>query len=169
MMILNRYLTSGIIALVIIGLFFVVGCVQQSAPQTQTISVRYHYTNEGSYYDALIDGSVILFKHTDTDTEEKCAQWILQSPCWTEEDLVIEKSQLTAQERDDFINLIEETGILQSESYYGPAQGERCYAYTLKISEKEITYCSRPGGPAQPEAFAKVSGKIQEIVAQKFS
>ncbi len=169
MMTKNKYLTYGIFALIIIGIIFVVGRVQQSSNQT-SLSISYHYTTEGSSYNAKIENSKIVFTHTDYEKiKDKCAQWIQQSPCWTQEDLITEEAQLTSQEITDLKNLIEETKIMQLENYYGPSQGERCYPYILKIDEKEINYCSRPDGPSQPEAFTKVTGKIQEIVTQKFS
>jgi hypothetical protein len=172
MMIKNIYLTYAIFVLLIISVFCV-DCVQQSAQQLPNqvpkLSIRYHYSTEGSFYDVQIVGSKITFIHTDYEKlKEKCAQWIRQFPCWTSEDLITEEAQLTNREITDLKNLIEETKIMQLENYYGPLQRERCYPYTLKIDEKEIIYCSRPDGPPQPEAFAKVTAKIQEIVTQKF-
>ncbi|MBI2672027.1 hypothetical protein HYX16_03785 [Candidatus Woesearchaeota archaeon] len=169
MMTKNKYLNYGIFALVIIGLIFIAGCTQQSSNQTPKLSMSYHYTTEGSYYNVKIEGSEITFTHIDYEKiNEKCAQWIQQSPCWTQQDLITEKAQLSNQETTDLKRLIEESKIIQLENYYGPLQGERCYPYILKIGEKEINYCSRPNGPSQPEAFIKVSEKIQEIVTQKF-
>lgn len=165
----NKYLTYGIFLLVIMSTIFVVGCVQQSSNQSP-LSISYHYTTEGNSYNAQIDDLKITFTHTDYEKiKDRCAQWIKQSPCWTEEDLITEEAHLTSQEITDLKNLIEETKIMQLEDYYGPSQGERCYPYILKIDEKEINYCSRPEGPSQPEAFSKVTEKIQEIVTQKFS
>ena len=164
----NKYLNYGIFALVIIGI--VVGCTQQFSNQTPKLSLNYHYTTEGSSYNAQIEGSKMVFTHTDSEKiKEKCAQWIQQSPCWTQQDLITEEAQLTNQELIDLKDLIEETRIMQLENYYGPEQGERCYSYTLNIYEKETVYCSRPDGPSQPEAFTKVTARIQEIVTQKFS
>jgi len=166
----DKYLTYGIFALLIIGIIFIASCVQQTSKPNKELSVSYHYTTEGSSYDAQIKGSKIIFTHTNYEKiKEKCAQWIQQSPCWTQQDLITEEAQLSNQEITDLNNLIEETKIMQLENYYGPEKGARCYSYTLKIDDKEIMYCSRPDGPSQPEAFTKVSEKIQEIVTQKFA
>lgn len=166
----NKYLNYGIFALILIGVIFVVIYVQQLSNQSPKLFVSYYYTTEGSYYDVKIEGSKITFTHTDYEKiKDRCAQWIQQSPCWTQQDLITEEAQLTSQEITDLKNLIEETKIMQLENYYGPEQGARCYSYTLKIDEKQITYCSRPDGPSEPEAFTKVTEKIQEIVTQKFS
>jgi hypothetical protein len=169
-MIKNKFLTYGIFALILIGIIFVIGCVQQLLNQTPELSLSYHYTAEVSYFDVKIDGSDIAYTHIDSEKiKDRCAQWLQQSPCWTQQDLIIEEVQLTNQEITDLKNIIEETKIMQLENYYGPEQGARCYPYTLKIDGKEIVYCSRPDGPSRPEAFSKVAGKIQEIVTQKFS
>lgn len=163
----HKCLTYGIFVLIIVGIIFVVS--QKELDQSQELSLSYHYTTEGAYYDVKIEGLRITLTHTDYEKiKEKCAQWVQQSPCWTEEDLIAEEAQLTNQEIIDLQNLISETKIIQLENYYGPEQGERCYPYTLRIDEKEITYCSSPDGPARPKAFSEVSQKIQEIVIQKF-
>jgi len=165
----NKYLIYGI-ALIFIGIIFVVGYIQRSSGQSRELSVSYHYTTERIYYDAQIEGSKIIFTHADYEKiRERCAQWPQQSPCWTQQDLITEESQLTRQEIIDLKNFIEEIKIMQLENYYGPKQEARCYPYTIKINEKEIVYCSGPGAPSKPEAFIKVVDKIQEIVAQKFS
>jgi hypothetical protein len=169
-MIIKNYLTYGIFALIITDIIFLIGCVQQSANQTSDLSVSYHYTTEGGYYDVKIEGSKITYTHTDYEKiKEKCAQWMQQSPCWTPQDLITENAQLTNSEINSLKNLIEETKIMQLESYYGPEQGARCYSYILKIDEKEINYCSRPDGPEEPEPFRLVSKQVQDIVTQKFS
>ncbi len=166
----NKYINYGIFVLIIVGIIFVVGCVKQSSNQSVELFVSYYYTAEGTFYDAEIKGSKITFTHVDYEKiKEKCAEWIQQSPCWTQQDLLTEEAQLTKQEIIDLRKLIEETKIMQLESYYGPEQGERCYSYTLKINEKKITYCSRPHGLEQPEPFRLVSKQVQDIVTQKFS
>lgn len=166
----DRYLTYGIFALVIVVIIFVAGCVQQTSKQDKELSVSYHYTSEGSYYDVKIESSKITYTHTDYEKiKERCAQWFAQYPCWTQQDLITDEAQLTKQEITDLRNLIEETKIMQLENYYGPEQGARCYPHILKIQEKEINYCSGLNGPNEPEAFQLVSKQVQDIVTQKFS
>ena len=165
----NKYIYYGIFALLIIGIIFVVECVQQSSNQTP-LSISYYYTTEGSSYNAQIENSKIVFTHADYEKiKDRCAQWIQQSPCWTQDDLITEEAQLTSQEIADLKNLIEETKIMQLETYYGHEQSARCYPHVLKIQEKEINYCSGLNGPNEPEAFTIITGKIQGIVTQKFS
>jgi len=160
----------ALMAVLVIGVPLISGCVKGPEEKPKELSVSYYYTSEGSYYDVKIEGSKITYTHTDYEKiKERCAQWIQQSPCWTQQDLITEEAQLTNQEITDLNNLIEETKIMQLEIYYGPEQGARCYSYILKINEKKIVYCSMPNGPSQPEAFTKVTAKIQEIVMQKFS
>jgi len=165
----------GILALMVVLVIavFISSCVQQTPNQNKELSIIYHYTSEDSYYDVKIEGSKVTYTHTDYEKiKERCAQWIQQLPCWTQQDLITKEGQLTNQEITDLKNIIEKTKIMQLENYYGPEQGGiRCYPYNLKIDGKMITYCSCPDTPcpSQPEAFTKVTAKIQEIVTQKFS
>lgn len=167
---MKKSASYGIFTLIIANTIFITGCIQKYLNQSQKISISYHYTTEGSYYDVRIENSKITFTHTDyAKIKEKCAQWVKQYPCWRQEDLVTEEAQLTNQEITDLKNLIEKTKIMQLENHYGPKKGERCYSHILKIGKKKIIYCSRPGGFSPPEAFIKVSRKIKEIVTKKFS
>jgi hypothetical protein len=160
----------GIIAIIIISLISIGVTAQKSTNQSKKLLVKYHYTTEVSYYDVQIDGTKIIYTKTDDEKiKERCAQWIKQSPCWTQQDLITKEAELTSKEIADFKKFIETSKVKQLKNYYGPAQGERCYSYTLKIDKKEIVYCSRPNGPSEPEAFTKVVEKIKEIVEQKFS
>ncbi len=156
--------------LIIAGVIFAAGYMKQKTNKDQELSVRYHYTTEGSSYDVRIRGTVMTYAHVDQEKiRERCAQWIQQAPCWTHEDIITEEARLTNQEMTDLKNLIGEAKILQLENYYGPELEVRCYPYVLQVNDKEITYCSRPDGPPKPEAFTRVTEKIQELVAQKFS
>jgi len=134
----------GILSLMVVLVIavFISNCVQQTSNQNKELSIIYHYTSEDSYYDVKIEGSKVTYTHTDYEKiKERCAQWIQQLPCWIQQDLITEEG------------------------------GIRCYPYNLKIDGKMITYCSCPDTPcpSQPEAFTKITAKIQEIVTQKFS
>lgn len=147
----------------------VVGCAQQEDIPSLKLALGYHYTTEGSYLDVRLEGSEIAFVHLDYDkVKEKCAQWIRQEPCWTEDDLVREEAELTRTEIDELHALVEETGVMRLDDYYGPGEGERCYAQTLTAGYREIVYCSAPNGPAAPEAFTRVSEKLGEMAVLKF-
>lgn len=142
--------------------------------QEGDFSVIYHYTTEGTYFNAELIGSTIIYTYADSEViKEKCAQWTLQTPCWTEQDLKTIRAQLSSNEINDLRSLVEETKIMELDKYYGPEGGARCYSYTLKINfggaEKEIVYCSRPDGISPLDAFVRVSGKIEEMVAERFS
>src|SRR3989344_5177456 len=157
----NKLLLSCIFILATIGIIFISGCVQ---PQAE-LSLSYRYITEGSYFDANITNSKIVYTHTDyEEIRDKCAQWIQQVPCWTKDDLKTEEAVLTNAELSILKNLIEESKVMELDEYYGPEQGARCYPYTLEIklkdAEKQITYCSGFDGPEQPEAFEKVTQAI---------
>jgi len=148
--------------LVILLALLLVGCVQSP------LSINYHYSTEGIFYDVKIENSNIAYTHLDFEKiREKCSEWIQQAPCWDVNDLITEEAQLTPEEIRVLQGLSSEAKEL--ESYYGPVEGQRCYPYVLQIAAQKITYCSRPDGPAQPEAFAQLTRNIEEIVARTFS
>jgi len=146
---------------ILLVLIALVGCAQSS------LSVNYNYSTEGSFYDVKIENSNIAYTHLDFEKiRDKCSGWIQQAPCWDVNDLITEEAQLTSEE----IRVLQGLSVeaKQLESYYGPAKGQRCYPYVLQVDTKEITYCSRPDGPAQPEAFAQLTLNIEEIVTRTF-
>jgi hypothetical protein len=166
----NRYLIYGAGTLMLIAILLVIGNLRKPSNQASKLSVSYYSTTEGGSYHAQIEDSEIKFIHTDYESiKDKCSAWIKQAPCWTEQDLISEEAHLTALELNDLKTLIEETKILQLDSYYGPTQGERCYPYLLEVNGKEINYCSSPDSPAEPEPFHLVSKKVQDLVTQHFS
>ena len=153
--------------LIICLLLPVLVCV--SACAKKSLSLEYQYSSEGSSEDIKIEGSKITYVHTDYEKiKERCAQWIQQAPCWTEEDLITEESQLTEEEISNLSNLVEETRIMQLDSYYGPSVEARCYSHILKIQKKEINYCNGFDSPERPVAFGTIEDQLQKIVAQKF-
>jgi hypothetical protein len=140
-------------------------------PQSE-FSVSYYFTAETTYEKIEINETKLVYTYFK-DVNGKCAHWLQQSPCWTQNDLKTEEIELSKNELNELKNLIRETGIMGLNNYYGPEEELRCYPYKLTIffegTNKEIIYCSRPDGPEEPEAFRKVSEKITEIVDRKFS
>lgn len=170
----QKQLIYGILAVITSLVMMISGCAgNKTNSQPFQLSVNYHYTTEGSYFDSDITNSKLVYTHVDYEKiKEKCAKWMTQSPCWTQDDLITEEAMLTNTEVEDLRKLIGETKILELNDYYGPERSLRCYPYTLTIQldnvEKEITYCNRPDGPAEPEASKLVSQRITELVNQKF-
>jgi hypothetical protein len=182
----NQYVICGII-ITLLAAIILSGCgkekemtaITDSTPPEATtesapLYATYHYGSETAFVEIKINNSKLIYTHLDDEKiKDKCAQWVEQSPCWTETDIVIEEAELANKEIGDLRNLILQTKVMELESYYGPEGPPRCYPYMLTIDidsvKKEVVYCSRPDTPPAPEAFTAVTQKITEIVDEKFS
>ena len=144
----------------IMFILFLISCT------TPNVSISYHYSTETSFFGVDINGSTMIYTHLDEDKiREKCSTWIQQAPCWDAGDLVSEAARLTPAEVADLDSLVMNTKNM--ESYSGP-DDLRCYPHILVIDGREMTYCSRPDGPSEPEAFALITEKIELLVSEKF-
>ena len=166
---------AAIVALVVIaGISLLLGHIQRGGSRPH-LYVKYHYTAEATYQDIEISRSELIYTYFPKEiAKEKCANWIKQSPCWTEEDLRTSQVSLSEDEIDDLVSLIRKTGFMDLESTYGGAdESQRYYAHgiTVKIGEKEkaVVYQSCPDASPMPDAFEKLMDKLFELVSKRFN
>lgn len=156
----------------LVGLLCLAGCASPTtATVTPSLSIVYHVTAETSYKDIEVNQGQLRYTFFE-DTENRCANWVAQSPCWTDNDLQTKAAALSAEEVNTIVTLIRQTDFMQlGDTYGGAPAGARYYAYTLKVQladdAKEVMYQSFPGSEAKPEAFEKLEARLRELVQEK--
>lgn len=156
------------------GLFCLAGCarLRASTPTvTPSLSIVYHITAEATYKNIEVNQGRLIYTFFE-DTENRCANWVAQSPCWTDNDLQTKATALSAEEVNTLVTLIRQTDFMKlGDTYGGAFEGIRYYAYSLKIQlsdeAKEVIYQSFPGSEAKPEAFNKLEARLHELVLEK--
>jgi hypothetical protein len=149
-----------------------VGCASpNTTPVTSPLSIVYHLAAEATYKNIEVNQSQLTYTFFE-DTQNKCANWVAQSPCWTDNDLQTKQIALSTAEVTTLVNLIRQTDFMKlGDTYGGAAEGIRYYAYTLKVQladeQKEVIYQSFPGSEAKPEAFEKLEARLRELVQEK--
>lgn len=157
-------------------LILLVGCepqdsphkaASQTSPEEQHLYLRYFTSGESFYNEIRLEQDTLY--HTQfEDTENRCAQWVKSTPCWTEEDLKTTSMVLSGEDIDNLYAVIDESGILDiQETHLGGAQkGQRHYAQHLEIhvaeTEKHFIYQSFPGSLPKPEAFQRMETMLLE-------
>ncbi|MCS6909698.1 MAG: hypothetical protein NZM11_03905 [Anaerolineales bacterium] len=162
------------IVILLIGVLLLPGCLQQrvSPESPQPFSLSYLFTAETTYEKIEINRSRLIYTFFE-DVDNKCTQWIGQSPCWTEADLKTKETGLSETEISDLIALLNQTGFWKLEATYGDASaGQRYYPYRLLVvlgeNKKEVSYQSYPGASPMPEALKVIVDKLYELVRTKF-
>ncbi len=162
----------GILALTIIGIVLISGCVEEKPKEEFFAS--YNYGAECAYEKIEVNQSKLIYTYFE-DVNDKCAICTHQVPCWKEEDLKTKEVTLSEEEIDDLIDVINQTNYMDIENSYGYVDGARCYSESLfvKIKEKEkkVIYftCASGGIYSMPDVFKKVKDKLFEIVDKKFN
>ena len=157
----------------LVGLLALEGCAAPTPPTaTPPLAIVYHFTAETTYENIEINQNKLTYTFF-ADTENKCAHWVAQNPCWTENDLQTKETNLTESEINALASLIRQTDFMKLGNTYGGApEGERYYAYTLKVKlgdeAKEVVYQSFPGAGSKPEAFEKLEHHLHELIQAKF-
>lgn len=133
--------------------------------------MTYLFTAETAYERVEINQARLVYT-TFEDVDDRCAQWIEQSPCWSEGDLKTREAPLSEGELRDLADFIRQAGFLSLEDSYGGAQpGQRYYPYRLSVvmgaTSKEVTYQSYPGASPMPDAFQAVMDRLYELVDAK--
>ncbi|QTR50109.1 hypothetical protein [Candidatus Thiothrix anitrata] len=140
------------------------GCEQQTSPNLQ---LRYFTSGESFYTEIKLEQG-ILYHTRFEDTDNRCAQWIKSTPCWTEDDLKTVSMALDPADIGNLSAVIKDSGILgiQETSLGGAKQGQRHYAQRLEIQmdgeQKHLIYRSFPGSAAKPEAFQRIETALLE-------
>jgi hypothetical protein len=147
-----------------LGAVLLIGCEDESSKTP--LKARYHYSAECAYCDIRVDGSTI--KHTYFEPDDRCKTWVVQSPCWTQQDLNTATGVLSNRERRELASLIGQTGFMNLKDTYGEEHEQaRYYPHTLEVTvgeqAKKVVYKSRPDAPPMPDAFVKVRDKLVEL------
>ncbi len=158
-----------------VSLLLLASCLPQfGRPQTtpSSLTIEYLFTAETTYEKIQVSQTRLVYTYFE-DRNNKCAEWIAQSPCWADEDLKTQEADLTEEEVGDLIDLIRQTNFMQLKDIYGgAAEGQRYYAYTLMVQlggkQKEVLYQSFPENEPRPEGFQRLSDRLHELVHQKF-
>ena len=146
----------------------------QAPPPTATtpqedhrLYLRYLTSGESFYSEIKLEQGILY--HTQfQDTDNRCAQWVKSSPCWTEDDLKTTSMALSREDIDNLYDVIGESGIfdIQETQIGGAKKGQRYYAQRLEIHmgevEKHLIYQSFPGATPKPEAFQRMETALQE-------
>lgn len=155
------------------GLLGLMGCASpNSSTATLPLSIVYHFTAETAYENIEINQDRLMYTFFE-DTENRCANWVAQNPCWTENDLQTKETNLLASEINALADLIRQTNFMNlGDTSGGASEGQRYYAYTLKVQladeEKEVVYQSFPDAAPRPEAFKKLEARLHELIGEKF-
>ena len=134
--------------------------------------IRYRYTAEVVYQDVVVEDGKLKYTYFE-DREGKCAHWIQQSPCWTMSDLGTVEAELSGEEIQKLVDLLDEVKVFEMDSTYGGAgEGQRFYPYTLEVKEgekeKRIVYQSFPGEGEMPEGFEKILSELKGLLKEQF-
>ena len=156
-----------LLALLAVGMLWILGCEDEQLSKIP-LKAHYHFTAECTYCDIQVDGSKITYTYFEPD-KERCDRWLVQAPCWTQNDLKTATATLSKRECWDLASLIAQTGFMNlKDTYGGEGEARRYYPYVLEITVGEVTkkveYRSYPDGPPMPEAFVKVRANLFELV-----
>jgi hypothetical protein len=138
---------------------------QQTAPAG--LYLRFLATGESFYTEIRLANGILSYTYFEDD-ENRCAQWVKNTPCWQQSDLKTISMALPDEDLDNLYTLVKESGILklQRDTFGGARQGQRHYAQKIEAGldgkEKTITYQSFPGASKKPEAFARVETALLE-------
>jgi hypothetical protein len=169
-----RTMGAKLLIIVSIGVFFLTACLPQKAisptPQPE-LSIVYLFTAETTFDKIEVKQGKLSYTYFE-DVNNKCAQWIYQSPCWTEQDLQAKEASLSNSDINDLITLVLQTKFMELANSYGNAPpGQRYYPYSLKVKlgevEKEVIYQSFPDAQPMPEAMEKLIDRLHELVKEK--
>jgi len=149
-----------------------VACSPQTTPpvpRPSELSASYHYTAEVKYEHIEIAQGILTYTRLG-DLGDRCAQWLAQAPCWTEEDFVTSQVELPDSDIDSLIDLVRQSGFMALDDTYGGAESTRYYAYTLTVklgeTEQTVVYESFPDADPMPDAQRQVIDRLYELIGQ---
>jgi len=123
----------------LVGIIVLSGYLQQETSSHPQLYIRYHFTAEATYEEVEINQSKLIYTYFPEEVaNEKCARWLIQVPCWTEEDLRTKEAILSKEEINEIVDLINRTGFMYLENRYGPNNTRvRCYPHILFCQNRE--------------------------------
>jgi hypothetical protein len=161
----------GLLALFSLSISFLPACSLQPSPSPTpqpSLFITYLFTAEATYDKIEVNQDKLSYTYFE-DLEGRCARWVEQGPCWTQQDLKTIEAHLSASDLGDLITIIQDVKFMQlSNSYGGAASGQRFYPYTLRVKlgavEKEVVYQSFPDGQPMPQEMKRLIDKLHELV-----
>ena len=143
-----------------------------SAPTMARLAVTYFFSAETVYEKIEIHDRRLIYT-TFVDKEERCAQSMIQAPCWRAEDLATREARLAADEEQALSDLLAQVGFWELDDSYGAMQpGQRFYPHHLSAHlgarEKEVVYQSAPNAAPMPVALRQVIDQLEALVNAKF-
>ena len=155
-----------LLALLAVGMLWILGCEDEQLSKIP-LKAHYHFTAECTYCDIQVDGSKITYTYFEPD-KERCDRWLVQGPCWTQNDLKTATATLSNAERRELASLIAQTGFMDlKDTYGGEGEAGRYYPYLLEVTvgeaAKRVEYRSFPGASPMPDAFVKVRDRLLEL------
>jgi hypothetical protein len=121
--------------------------------------VHYRWTTELGYHELSLDEHELYYAFFE-DRTGKCAGWVKQQPCWSEEDLQIHSTlPLPAGTAQSTLDTLAKVGFfgLAAGSYGGASTAQRYYDAELTargpVGEHRVAYESFPGAQPMPPAL----------------
>ncbi len=133
---------------------------QQAIPD-DGLYLRFLATGETFYTEIKLEHGILNYTYFE-DTQNRCAQWLKNTPCWHSDDLKTISAALTTEELNNLYTVAKESGILKikADTVGGAQKGQRYYAQRLEVrlnnKIKQLTYQSFPQATPKPEAFAQI-------------
>jgi hypothetical protein len=139
---------------------------------TTPFGVTYRFTTEASYEQIEIKQARLIYT-TFVDKDNKCAHWVAQAPCWTEQELTTREASLSASELRTLRDLLQQTAFLTlADSYGGAPPGQRYYPYQLSVTSgaiyKTVVYQSYPDAAPMPTPLRAVIDSLYALIHAKF-
>ncbi|MFM2320294.1 MAG: hypothetical protein RLZZ215_2915 [Pseudomonadota bacterium] len=166
MQILRRCLSFTIVTLLLTA------C--ERLPMDEDFTLHYFTSTEGSYTDIKLEQGQLTYTYFE-DTENRCAQWFKNTPCWTVADLKTVTAPLDAETETALRNLVSTQNLMTTtptalKMEQAQAKPERAYSEKLAIRlgqhEQQFVYLSRPDAPPKPESFQQIE-QILQVAAEK--
>ncbi len=133
---------------------------QQAIPD-DGLYLRFLATGETFYTEIKLEHGILNYTYFE-DTQNRCAKWLKNTPCWHIDDLKTISAALTVEELNNLYTVTKESGILKikADTTGGAQKGQRYYAQRLEVrlndKVKQLTYQSFPQATPKPEAFAQI-------------
>jgi hypothetical protein len=136
------------------------------------LSISYLFATETTFVNIEVKQGVLSYTRFE-DAQDRCARWIEQRPCWTDDDLKTAAFVLSAIDAQDLQNLVEQTHFMNlSPAEQVVPEGQRFYPYSLRVElgtqTTEIVYPSYPDAPSMPEAMSRLITFLEKLAEQRY-
>lgn len=137
-------------------------------PMDEDLALHYFTSSESTYTDIKVEQGQLTYTYFE-DTENRCAQWFKNTPCWTSADLKTVTAPLDTETEAALRKLVKEQNLMEQAptalTATEPQPVERSYNEKLDIrlgtNEQQLIYRSRPDAPPKPESFQQIEQLLQ--------